>query len=116
MTVKSNRLSQDPAKDISVPSLKKTLPKYLSLEESIELLKNIQSDFYERDFCIVTLFLNCGMRLVELVGIDLKDFQNDTIRIVGKGNKERLVYPVSYTHLRGSPPLLRTTTFPLKRS
>lgn len=92
MTVKSNRLSQDPAKDISVPSLKKTLPKYLSLEESIELLRNIQSDFYERDFCIVTLFLNCGMRLVELVGIDLKDFQNDTIRIVGKGNKERLVY------------------------
>lgn len=92
MTVKSNRLTQDPAKDISVPYLKKTLPKYLSLEESIELLKNIQSDFYERDFCIVTLFLNCGMRLVELVGINLGDFQNDTIRIVGKGNKERLVY------------------------
>lgn len=92
MTVKSNRLAQDPAKDISIPSLKKTLPKYLSLEESIDLLKNIQSDFYERDFCMITLFLNCGMRLVELVGINLKDFQNDTIRIIGKGNKERLVY------------------------
>lgn len=92
MTVKSNRLLDDPAKDISVPSLKKALPKYLSLEESINLLKNIQSDFYERDFCILTLFLNCGMRLSELVAIDLKDFQEDTIRIVGKGNKERLVY------------------------
>lgn len=92
MTVKSNRLSDDPAKDISIPSLKKSLPKYLSLEESIELLKNIQSDFYERDFCILTLFLNCGMRLSELVAIDLKDFQEDTVRIVGKGNKERLVY------------------------
>lgn len=92
MTVKSNRLTDDPAKDISVPSLKKALPKYLSLEESIELLKNIQSDFYERDYCILTLFLNCGMRLSELVAIDLKDFQEDTIRIVGKGNKERLVY------------------------
>lgn len=92
MTVKSNRLSEDPAKDISVPSLKKALPKYLSLEESIGLLKNIQSDFYERDFCILTLFLNCGMRLSELVAIDLKDFQEDTVRIVGKGNKERLVY------------------------
>ena len=92
MTVKANRLPNDPAKDISVPSIKKALPKYLSLEESLDLLKNIQSDFYERDFCILTLFLNCGMRLSELVAIDLKDFQEDTIRIVGKGNKERLVY------------------------
>ena len=58
----------------------------------MELLKNIQSDFYERDYCIITLFLNCGMRLVELVGINMTDFKEDTIRIVGKGNKERLVY------------------------
>ena len=92
MTVKSNRLTQDPVKDISLPRPKKTLPRYLSLEESIELLNNIQSDFYERDFCIITLFLNCGMRLTELVGINMGDFQEDTIRIVGKGNKERLVY------------------------
>ena len=92
MTVKSNRLHDDPAKDISLPGLRKALPKYLSLEESLELLKNIQSDFHERDFCILTLFLNCGMRLSELVAIDLNDFKEDTIRIVGKGNKERLVY------------------------
>lgn len=92
MTIKSNRLNNDPVKDISLPRPKKTLPRYLSLEESIELLKNIQSDFYERDFCIITLFLNCGMRLTELVSINMGDFQDDTIRIVGKGNKERLVY------------------------
>lgn len=92
MTVKSNRIENDPVKDISLPRGKKSLPRYLSLEESIELLKNIQSDFYERDFCIITLFLNCGMRLSELVNIDMGDFQDDTIRIVGKGNKERLVY------------------------
>lgn len=92
MTVKANRISEDPVKDISMPTPKKALPKYLSLEESIELLKNIQSDFYERDFCIITLFLNCGMRLTELVSIDLSDFKDDTIRITGKGNKERLVY------------------------
>lgn len=92
MTVKSNRIAEDPAKDISIPSLKKALPRYLSLEESIDLLKNIQSDFYERDFCILTLFLNCGMRLSELVAINVNDFKEDTIRIVGKGNKERLVY------------------------
>lgn len=92
MTAKAGILASDPSEDISVPALRKALPKYLSLEESIDLLKNIQSDFYERDFCIITLFLNCGMRLSELVGIDLTDFKEDTIRIVGKGNKERLVY------------------------
>lgn len=92
LTIKSNRLENDPSKDVSVPTTKRALPKYLSLEESIELLKNIQTDFYERDYCIITLFLNCGMRLVELVGINLTDFKEDTIRIIGKGNKERLVY------------------------
>ena len=56
------------------------------------MLSNIQSDFYERDFCIITLFLNCGMRLAELVTINMGDFRDDTIRITGKGSKERLVY------------------------
>ncbi len=92
MTIKSNRLENDPSKDVSVPTTRRALPKYLTLEESIDLLKNIQSDFYERDYCIITLFLNCGMRLIELVGINLTDFRDDTIRIIGKGNKERLVY------------------------
>ena len=55
------------------------------------MLKNIQSDFYERDYCILTLFLNCGMRLSELVNINVTDIRDDgTIRIIGKGNKERL--------------------------
>lgn len=92
LTRKENLLTYDPAEDIATPSIKRALPKYLSLEESYELLKNIQSDFFERDFCILTLFLNCGMRLTELVTINLSDFKEDTIRIVGKGNKERLVY------------------------
>ena len=92
MVAKVNRIQSDPSQDVSVPSVRQALPKYLSLEESIELLKNIQTEFYERDFCIVTMFLNCGMRLTELVTIDLADFKDDTIRIVGKGNKERLVY------------------------
>lgn len=92
MTIKSNRLENDPSKDVAVPTTRRALPKYLTLDESIELLKNIQSDFYERDYCIITLFLNCGMRLIELVSINLTDFKDDTIRIIGKGNKERLVY------------------------
>ena len=41
---------------------------------------------------LITLFLNCGMRLTELVTINMGDFRQDTIRITGKGNKERLVY------------------------
>ncbi len=90
---KKKVLKNNPTDDVDTPALKKRLPKYLSLSEGITLLKNIQSDFYERDYCIITLFLNCGMRLSELVNINLNDIQDDgTIRIVGKGDKERLVY------------------------
>lgn len=93
LTNKMKLLEKNPADDVGTPAQKKRLPKYLSLNESIELLKNIQSDFYERDYCIITLFLNCGMRLSELVNINITDIHDDgTIRIVGKGDKERLVY------------------------
>ena len=69
------------------------MPKYLTLEESLELLNHVVDDgYYERDFCMLTLFLNCGMRLSELVGIDLGDLSDNTVRITGKGNKERIVY------------------------
>ena len=92
MVVEMSLLETDPSADISGPPIKQALPKYLSLDESIELLNNIQSDFYERDFCIITLFLNCGMRLTELVSMNLNNFKDGTIRIMGKGHKERLVY------------------------
>lgn len=92
LCVQENRLDENPTESISLGSPRKTLPKYLTLEESLELLNNIQSDFYERDYCILTLFLNCGMRLAELITINLGDFRDDTIRITGKGGKERLVY------------------------
>ena len=87
-----NKLQENPTEGISLGSPKKALPKYLTAAESIDLLKNIQSDFYERDFCMITLFLNCGMRLTELVTINMGDFKQDTIRITGKGNKERMLY------------------------
>ncbi|NLW79851.1 MAG: tyrosine recombinase XerC [Ruminococcaceae bacterium] len=92
MTSKTNQLEQNPADDIDRPAQKKRLPKYLTLDESISLLSNIQSDFFERDYCIITLFLNCGMRLSELVLLNLSDIKNDTLRLIGKGNKERIVY------------------------
>ena len=82
----------NPTENISLGSPARALPKYLTRDEAVTLLSNIQSDFYERDYCILTLFLNCGMRLAELVTIDMGDFRDDTIRIVGKGSKERLVY------------------------
>ena len=87
-------IAENPAERIETASKAKRLPKYLTLNESIELLKSISGTNYERDYAIVTLFLNCGMRVSELVGINLKDisFEQETIRIIGKGNKERLVY------------------------
>ena len=92
MTNKTNQLEFNPTDDIEMPAMKKRLPKYLTLEQSIELLNNTQSKFAERDYCIILLFLSCGMRLSELAGIDIKDINKDTLRIVGKGNKERFVY------------------------
>jgi site-specific recombinase XerD len=95
-TAKSRRIADNPAKDIDSPTVKPALPKYLSLEESIRLLESIPRECptYERDYCIVTLFLNCGMRLSELVGIDLANIEDDLSKLVvtGKGNKMRMVY------------------------
>ncbi|MCI9159874.1 MAG: tyrosine recombinase XerC [Anaerotruncus sp.] len=94
LTIKTNKLKRNPVENLEVPSVKKAIPKYLTLEESLDLLAHIDptGKTYERDFCIVTLFLNCGMRLSELVGINLSDIREDTIKLLGKGNKERIVY------------------------
>ena len=92
LTVKVHKLEDNPVKDLEVPALKKTLPKYLSLDESISLLESVDGDFASRDYCILTLFLNCGMRLSELCGINVLDIHEETITITGKGNKERQVY------------------------
>ena len=72
---------------------KKALPKYLTLEQSLELLNAVEGKHKERDYAIITIFLNCGLRLSELVGLNVTDIRNDnTIRVLGKGNKERIVY------------------------
>lgn len=92
LTTKSGLLEENPVKDLELPSNKKTVPRYLTLEESLELITNIDTKYSERDYCIITLFLNCGMRLSELVGIDLNDIRDNTLRLLGKGNKERIVY------------------------
>ncbi len=75
------------------PKTKKSLPKYLTLEQSVKLLNSIDGKFKERDYCILTIFLNCGLRLSELVGINISHIRDDnTLTVVGKGNKERTVY------------------------
>lgn len=88
-------IDNNPASELELPKKAQQLPRYLSVDESVSLLDKAQQadhKFAERDYCILTLFLNCGMRLSELVSIDIKDIKDDTITVVGKGNKERVIY------------------------
>ena len=92
LTVSSGKLSENPMLNLETPKLKKSLPKYLTLEQALELLTHIDTYFPERDFCIITLFLNCGMRVSELCGINTYDIRDNQLKLLGKGNKERIVY------------------------
>ncbi|MCI1269390.1 MAG: tyrosine recombinase XerC [Ruminococcus sp.] len=87
-------IDNNPAADLEIPSPKPALPKYLSLDESVKLLNTADNVDSTRDFCIITLFLNCGIRLSELVGIDLDDidFSENKMKVLGKGNKERIIF------------------------
>lgn len=89
---KTHVLEENPCKDIDSPKAQKALPHYLTLNESISLLESIDGKNRERDFCIITLFLNCGLRISELIGLNITDIQDDHLRILGKGNKIRVVY------------------------
>ena len=92
LTQKAHLLEENPVKELDSPKLKKTLPKYLTLDESIELLENVDGANRERDYCILTIFLNCGLRISELIGLNLSDIQDEALRVLGKGNKVRIVY------------------------
>jgi len=92
LTLKAHKLSENPVADLDSPKQRKTLPRYLSLEESVKLLDRVGGKNRERDFCILTIFLNCGLRISELAGLDLTDLRADSVRVLGKGNKERVVY------------------------
>ena len=86
---KKNYIEKDPVEELEIPKKKKTLPKYLTLEQSIELLNAVEGENRERDYAIITLFLNCGLRVSEMSGLNYTDIRNDnTIRVLGKGNKE----------------------------
>ena len=92
LTVKAKLLTDNPVQDLDTPKPRKTLPRYLSLEECQELLRSVEGKNKERDYCILCIFLNCGLRISELVGLNLSDVRSDHLRVLGKGNKERIVY------------------------
>lgn len=97
LTQKTNLLEKNPAQNLETPKQDKRIPKYLSLDDSKKLLEIAMSDDdrnKERDYAIITLFLNCGMRLSELVGINISDinFKDEKLNVIGKGNKERTIY------------------------
>lgn len=92
MTFKQKALDKNPTVELETPKLSKRLPKYLTLDESKALLHSIEGKYEKRDTCIITLFLNCGLRLSELVSINMKDIKNNVLTVIGKGDKERSVY------------------------
>jgi len=92
---KKHLIDNNPAYDLETPKVGKRLPKYLTLEQSKNLLEtayNSPKESNERDYCMLTLFLNCGMRLSELRGIDINNIKDNTLTVIGKGNKERTIY------------------------
>ena len=86
-------IDYNPAAELDSPKLVKRLPKYLNLDESIKLLQSVNGKKnVARDYAILVLFMNCGLRLSELVGINVNSIRGDTLTVIGKGNKERTVY------------------------
>jgi len=92
LTNKAKLLEVNPVQELDPPRMRKTLPKYLDLDESVNLLQSVDGKNASRDYCILTLFLNCGLRISELVNLNKTDVRGDQLRVLGKGNKERMLY------------------------
>ena len=92
LTVKTKQLDVNPVEGLDTPKTTKSLPRYLTLDESRRLLDAVDGVNRERDYCIICLFLNCGLRISEIVGLNIGDVRGDSLRVIGKGNKERIVY------------------------
>ena len=92
LTSKAKLLGENPMQNLDSPRLKKSLPRYLSLDECIQLLESVDEPNQVRDYCILTLFLNCGLRISELVSLNLQDVREEQLRVLGKGNKERMIF------------------------
>ena len=92
LTVKAKLLDVNPIQDLDVPKIPNKLPRYLTLPEAQTLLSSVDGKNKERDYCILCIFLNCGLRISEIVGLNLSDIREDHIRVFGKGSKERIIY------------------------
>ncbi len=92
LTVKAKLIETNPLQDLDVPKIPKTLPRYLTLPEAQSLLSSVDGKNKERDYCILCIFLNCGLRISEIVGLNIQDIRVDHIRVFGKGSKERIIY------------------------
>lgn len=92
LQTKSKLIEKNVASELESPKLRKKLPVYLELNESVDLLNCIKGENDTRDYCIITLFLNCGMRVSELCGINISSIKGDTLTVLGKGDKERTIY------------------------
>ena len=88
----NNIITDSPARELETPKLKRALPKYLTVDDSVGLLDAVDGPYKARDYCMITLFLNCGMRLSELVGINVNDIKDDFLTVTGKGNKQRTLF------------------------
>lgn len=89
---KAKIITQNPARELESPKIDKRNPVYLTLDESKRLLSSVTGKHKERNYCIIVMFLNCGLRLSELVGININNIKEDTLTVIGKGNKERTIY------------------------
>ncbi len=92
LTTKAKVLEINPAKELEAPKIGKRMPKYLNIDESKKLLNAVDGPNKERDYAIIVLFLNCGLRLSELVSLNISQIADDKMTVIGKGNKERTVY------------------------
>lgn len=92
LTVRTKQLEENPVADLEYPKLRKSLPRYLTMAQASALLQAVSGQNSKRDYAILMIFLNCGIRRSELVGLNITDVYEDRLRVVGKGNKERFVY------------------------
>ena len=92
LTDKKHMLETNPMASLESPTIRKTLPVYLTADDSVKLLEAVQGEYAERDYCILTLFLNCGLRISELVSLNITDVREVQLRVLGKGNKERMIF------------------------
>lgn len=92
LTNKAKLITENPMQNLESPRQKKVLPRYLALDESVDLLDSVDGKNATRDYCILTLFLNCGLRISELVNLNITDVRENQLRVLGKGNKERILF------------------------